>query len=544
MPKNRDSAISKASASPPTDRPATGVGAREIELKLHVAPGDLTRLARHPALIGPRNGTASSQRLHTIYFDTPDRRLAAHGVALRVRRQGHNHVQTVKTLNAGAPGDAAAVAIRREWDWPIPSEDPDISLLTVESVRELVPQDALPDIQPLFVTDFQRTTLLVRPDPLTAIEVALDTGEIRAGVTHRPISEIELELKAGSITALFDLALRIQRIVPLRIGTESKAELGFALVTGTLPQPSKSQPLALTPATTVAEGFRHIVRNCMGHALANQASVMAVAHDPAVGDEGVHQMRVALRRLRSALGLFDEVVASPDADSMRNEVKWLANRLGPARDWDILDTAFFASYAEKKGNDKGVRLLAQAITQSRGSARAHAIEALRAPRHTTLMLGLGSWLESGRWNEDADAGVRELLTKPMADLAGGWLATRHRKSLKAGRQIRKLDDDRRHQLRISFKKLRYAVEFFRGIYPAPAVRPYLEAIETLQDLLGQLNDAATSRRLIEAIGAESGSDVKAAAKEFKEWLDRKTRRQLTELPDRWRDFEKVQPFWG
>lgn len=542
---NRDSTTLQPTetASSGSDLPgaasAAPKAAREVELKLYVAPGNLAKLVRHPALVGLQHGTAASQRLYTVYYDTPDLALAAYGVALRVRRQGAQRIQAVKTMNSETPGDAAAVAVRREWEWQVPSDDPDISLLTLDGVREVVPQDALPAIRPMFLTDFQRTTLMLRPDPLTAIEVALDTGEIRAGVAHRPISEVELELKAGSITALFQLAHELQRIVPLRIATESKAEAGFSLVTGALPRPSKAPPLALTPAATVSESFRHVVRNCMSHALANHACAVA-----GLEAEGIHQMRISLRRLRSALGLFDDVIASADARTLKEEVKWLAERLGPARDWDILQTQFFEPYAEKQGSDEGVRLLGQAIADSRRSAHARAVEALHAPRYTTLMLGLGDWLESGRWNEDAAPDVKPLLVRPMADLAGIWLDLRHRKSRKSGRQIRKLDPDQRHRLRISFKKLRYAVEFFRGLYPPGAVRPYLEAVEALQDLLGTLNDAAVSRRMIDALSADAGRDVRRAAGDFSDWLERRMRRHTGDLPERWRDYERVEPFWG
>ena len=366
-------------------------------MKLHVAPSDLARLARHPALVGLQQGTATSTRLYTVYFDTPDLRLARFGVALRVRRQGGQYFQTVKTLSGGNSGDAAAVAVRREWEWPISGEDPDISLLTLEGVREVVPQEALPEIRPMFMTDFQRTTLMLRPDPLTAIEVALDTGEIRAGTTYRPISEVELELKAGPVTALFDLARELQRIVPMRISADNKASAGFALVTGRLPEPAKAPPLGLTPAATVADGFRHIVRNCMSHVLANEACVLAGGND-----EGIHQMRVALRRLRSAFSLFDDVIASGDAKALKDEVRWLTDRLGPARDWDILHHRFFQPYAEKRGHDEAVRQLGQAI--------ALVPPVGPCPRHEGAVLSplydadawLGGWLESGRWQEDAD----------------------------------------------------------------------------------------------------------------------------------------------
>jgi triphosphatase len=515
-----------------------GTAGREIELKLHVAPSDLARLARHPALVGLQQGTASSNRLYTVYFDTPDLRLASFGVALRVRRQGTQYFQTVKTLSGGGSGDAAAVAVRREWEWPISGENPDISLLTLEGVREIVPQEALPSIRPMFITDFQRTTLMLRPDPLTAIEVALDTGEIRAGTTYRPISEIELELKAGPVTSLFDLARDLQRIVPLRISADNKAAAGFALVTGRLPEPAKAPPLGLTPAATVADGFRHIVRNCMSHVLANEACVLAGGND-----EGVHQMRVALRRLRSAFSLFDDVIASPDAKALRDEVRWLADRLGTARDWDILHHCFFQPYAEKRGHDKAVRLLGQAISDSRRSAHARATEALYSPRYTTLMLGLGSWLESGRWQENADQEALAMAAGPLAVLAGTWLAERHRKSRRAGRQIHKMDAEQRQRLEISFKKLRYGVEFFRGVYSAGSVRPYLERVEALQESLDDMSDADVSRRLLKAFAVDSPNEMKVAAKGLNQWLERHARHRTNDLPDQWREFEKAKPFW-
>ena len=518
--------------------PPVGTAAREIELKLHVAPSDLARLARHPALVGLQQGTTTSTRLYTVYFDTPDLRLARFGVALQVRRQGGLYFQTVKTLSAGSSGDAAAVAVRREWEWQISGENPDISLLTLEGVREVVPQEALSAIRPMFTTDFQRTTLMLRPDSLTAIEVALDTGEIRAGTTYRPISEVELELKAGPVTALFDLARELQRIVPLRISTDNKAEAGFALVTGRLPEPAKAPPLGLTPAATVADGFRHIVRNCMSHALANEACVLAGGND-----EGVHQMRGALRRLRSALSLFDDVIASPDAKALKDEVRWLANRLRPARDWDILHHRFFQPYAEKQGQDEAVRQLGQVIADCRRSAHARATEALYSPRYTTLMLALGGWLESGRWQENADQETLAVAAGPLAGLASVWLAKRHRKSRKAGRKISKMDTKQFCRLRVSFKKLRYGVEFFRGVYAAGSVRLYLEGIDTLHENLGELNDAAVSRRLLKALAEDSSGELRRAANRLSQRLERHIQRRTCGLPDQWHEFEKAKPFW-
>jgi triphosphatase len=280
------------------------------------------------------------------------------------------------------------------------------------------------------------------------------------------------------------------------------------------------------------------VRNCMSHVLANEGCVLAGGND-----EGVHQMRVALRRLRSAFSLFDDVIASGDAKALKDEVRWLAERLGPARDWDILHHRFFQPYAEKQGHDEAVRRLGQAIADSRRSAHARATEALYSPRYTTLMLELGAWLESGRWQENADGEALALAAGPLAGLASMWLAERHRKSRKAGRQTGKMDAKQCHRLRVRLKKLRYGVDFFRGIYAAGSARPYLERIEALQESLGDMNDAAVSRRLLKALADSSSGEMKSAAKGLNQWLERHVRRRAGDLPDQWREFEKVKPFW-
>ena len=224
-------------------------------------------------------------------------------------------------------------------------------------------------------------------------------------------------------------------------------------------------------------------------------------------------------------------------------MRWLADRLGPARDWDILHNRFFQPYAEKRGHDAAVRQLGQAIAGSRRSAHARATEALYSPRYTTLMLELGGWLESGRWQENADREAFAMAAGPLTGLAGIWLAERHRKSRKAGRRIGKMDAKQCRRLRVSFKKLRYSIEFFRGIYAVGSARPYLERIEALQESLGDMNDAAVSRRLLKALADGSSGEMKSAAKGLNQWLERHIRRRADGLPDQWCQFEKAKLFW-
>ncbi|HSK42168.1 MAG TPA: CHAD domain-containing protein, partial [Arenibaculum sp.] len=410
--------------------------------------------------------------------------------------------------------------------------------LTSNGLHDIVPRDVLPAIRPVFSTDFQRTVLVLRPGPGVEIEMALDTGEVRAGARRDPVSEVELELKAGPLGGLFDLALELLRVVPVRIATRSKAEAGFALTTGEPPRPRVADPPAVTPATSVAEGFRHVVRGCMSHMLANEACALA-GDDP----EGLHQMRVALRRLRSAFALFCDTITAPDARDLVGEMRWLAGRLAPARDWDVLHGQLFGAFAERNAGDADVTALGEAVALSCAAARAHAAEAIRGPRYTAFLLTLGGWLEDGRWHAAADAGQRQALDRPLGAWAAGWLEDRRRKALKAGRHVKRLDETERHRLRVRLKKLRYAVEFLRGLHPPGAVGPYLDALETVQAVLGDLNDISTARRMTTALAQEADRPVRDAAERFTAWLDRRLRKRLDILPDAWKALEHAGPFW-
>ena len=484
--------------------------AHEVELKLHVHPDDLGRLATVPALTARAEGAPAKGRLRTVYFDTPDLRLFARGIALRLRHDGFRRMQGLKTVQADPGGDAAAVAVRREWEWPIDGDAPEFERLDAEGAGALVPEEARGDLVPIFATDFRRTTLLIRLDAQTTVEVAIDDGTVAAGRGDERISEIELELKSGRIGRLFVLAQELHRTVPLRIGIESKAELGYRMVSGRPPTPVQAEPPALSPLSTVAEAFRHAVRHGLRQLLANEPCVLAG------GDaEGLHQIRVALRRLRTALALFAPVIASAGAEQLEREIRWLSRRLRPARAWDVLAKSL-----------PDVQL-APALAAARRPAAERAVTALRDPRCTAMILALGAWLEEGQWHADADAAGQALLDRPMADLAGSWLAARHAKARKAG-----LDDEER--LRRRLRTLRYGVEFFRGLYPPDTVQPYGMALNALFDTLDAVHDAKVAAARVARLGdARAGKPLKRQAAQHRK-----------ALPDRLKAFRESPPFWG
>jgi inorganic triphosphatase YgiF len=526
-------------------RDSTTAG-REVELKLHVAPADLPRVAALPVLLAHADGDGPAVRhLRTVYFDTPDVRLFTLGVALRVRHCDGRFRQTLKTVNSAAPGDSPVVTVRRVWEWPVDSETPDFALVDAEGLTGLVPVELRDALAPVFVTDFTRTALFVHPDPMTTIEVAIDEGEVVAGDRHRRISEVELELKAGSVGRLFDFARDIHHHVPTRIGSESKAGLGYRLLTGQPPAAVPPGPLGLLPATTAAEAFRHIIRHSLGLVHVNEPCT-ASDGDPA----GVLGMTIGLRRLRAAFKLFEPVIGWPEDPPLRPNIAWFADSLRPLRQWDVLLAAIGQCRnghcggghcgGGAGGSEMAAELdaLANAARRARRLPLATALRALRAPRRTSLMLALPAWLEEGRWLADAEATGRAGLDRPVKELASVWLSDRLAKIRKPGKPAELPEPERHDRLRRRLRTLRQAVEFFGDIDPV-AARGFAATIDPLQAALDADRDAAVIRHLLMDVAAAAPR----AAADVERWLDAQAQERAAALPELWRVFKAAPAFW-
>ena len=270
----------------------------------------------------------------TTYFDTPDADLAREGLSLRVRRRGMRHVQTLK-LGGGHNGAFA----RNEWEWPVQDGITGPRPACRDAGRGVLSE--APTLQPVFVTDVQRTVRTVRRDGAT-IEVAVDRGRVDAGDASEEIREMELELKDGDADPMYRLAAVLHTNVPMTLGAESKADRGWRLRTGRPRKAVKHARLDLPKDVTAGEAFRRIVDCVLAHLMANQPAAAA-------GDvEGVHQMRIAIRRLRAALMLFRPQL-EPHAEARFTEaLRDLGRIFGEARDWDVFCTEMLVS-AEEHG---------------------------------------------------------------------------------------------------------------------------------------------------------------------------------------------------
>jgi inorganic triphosphatase YgiF len=468
---------------------------QEVELKLTLPPAAAAAFAARPMLAGARPRRVP---LDAAYFDTADRLLARHGMALRVRRSGTTWVQTLKTAATRSHGGLTA---RPEIDMPahvlrgVPTLNR--ARLAATPAGELLARQARPPrLLPVFRVRVQRTAWDVRVGA-SLVEVVLDRGRIEAQRDGRrvteAVSEVELELKSGRAEDLMTAALRLIGAgatgLPLVPSVRGKAERGHLLAAGKRPPTVKAAARGfvqgLAQATPASSALRAVLAHGLNVLLANTEALHA-AHEP----EYVHQARVALRRMRSALRLFDRAHADfPAALSL--ELAWAGRLLGAARDLDVLaDETLPALLAQAPQAAAHADDLRSRIAAARETARGRALAGLASARFARLALRLQAWTLSP-----------PPAARTLAKLAPRRLDRAHARLFEEARFFVAQTTEHRHAVRILAKRLRYALDLFAVALPAEATAQYIEALAELQDVLGTLNDGAVGQQALATFGA-------------------------------------------
>ena len=465
----------------------------EIELKLQLPDGAIEALLLAPLLTDCQPRTT---RLDATYFDTADRLLQRHGMALRLRRSGRQWLQTLKAAGTARGGLSA----RLEWEFPAKlirgAPRINLGLLKHSPLPALLAKHGTSGpLHPVFRVRVTRTLWDVS-FKRSRFEVAMDRGQIESLRTGRrvveAVAELELELKEGRAGDLLSAALRLVgtgksslALVPI---LESKAARGYRLVTGEPRSPTKAAARgfvdALKPDMSVGLALRAIIAHGLDVLLANTHGLRD-AHDP----EYVHQARVALRRMRSAIRLLDRSHADFPA-ALAKDLRWVGRLLGDARDWDVLageTLPAFATAAKPELGAQARRLLDHACDK-RDAARAGATAALATPRYARLALRLQSWTLT-----PAPA------ARTLARLAAEVLGKAHSRLFSAAQFFAALTPERRHRVRILAKRLRYGLDVFSVALPPKPTERYIAALSGLQDVLGELNDAVVARSVLSEI---------------------------------------------
>ena len=437
----------------------------EIELKLEVDPDDLP-LVRQDSLLA--NAESHNRHQVTVYYDTPETDLKKGGFTLRVRSSNGRFVQTVKPIT-----DAVGLLAREEIETDVASLNPDLSSLEQHPVHALIKNGNASSLRPLIRSEVNRTTWQIDRGN-GRIQVDLDHGTIMAGERCSTFAEIEFELHDGPPASLIMAARNLSDRAPVRIGVLTKAERGFRLADNALGKIHKAEAVRVTADMTVARAFETIVHACLKHYRLNEPLVLYETKSAAL-----HQSRVAMRRLRSALTLFRPAVEDVEFQHLRNELRWFTAQLGDARNLDV--------YLERDlPKDERHQLIVK-----RERLYEHVADAMNSHKFRRSVIDLVGWCAIGAWR------TGKVAQRPVESFANRRLDRLWRSIVEAGRDVTAMDEVSRHGLRIQIKKLRYAIEFLEGIYPhtRSATKRFGSALADLQESLGKLNDMVTAKTL-------------------------------------------------
>ena len=472
--------------------------ARELELKLVFNPDQAARLQG----LALSEDEGARQRLVSVYFDTPKHKLRRNGWVLRVRQANDAVIQTIKRAT-----NAAGLFDRGEWEAEVSELKPDAEAVAKSPLRNVIKPRQLRQLEEMCRSDVDRSTQLLERHGGT-IELSIDEGLIEARDLSEPVHEIELELKEGDVGFLLTAARKMVRKAPLKLGVLSKSERGFALANGKGERPAKATPIALKEEMNVAEGFAAIVDGCLKHLRMNEPLLIAQQDV-----EALHQLRVAVRRLRSALWLFRPAVRDGQYGEFDHELRRFTRELGAARNIDVILLSL--------PPDDPAR---GALEDDRRRLYAKIIGKLESRAFRLFVFDLFAWAHIGTWRNGKKAGAA-LMPFFLKRLDRLWQRIERRED-----GLHQRSDDERHKLRIDTKKMRYALEFAK--VPLSTVgddwKIFADAAEGVQDSLGNLNDLAARRQLLfwsaEATGKVRSLQLRAA------------KRHLNKM-------KEVGPFW-
>jgi triphosphatase len=508
------------------DLPSEG---REIELKFLLDAETFAELQQSDLLAGPKPAKAA-RRLVSTYFDTEAGSLQAAGIVLRVRRQRGGDLMTVKWA-APRPGSALE---RGELEVPVTGADPDPSLFGAEVAAELERVTGGLPLLARFTTDVRR-----RVSQVTAgagrIEVAFDTGFIIAGSSRQPVRELELELKEGPAVELYRLASSLTGRFEMQLGVLTKSDRGMLLASGTH-RPVVRATVPALAGRSVDEAIGIVIGGCLSHFIANWP-----AFDGPERTEAVHQMRVALRRLRAALGLFQRFFPCAEFAGFRAEAGRLASGMGEARNWDVFAGMVQDGPAKAFAGEPGFDRLMAGIEGQRKEGAEAVAALLQASATTRFVLAVQEFVARSLWRNAVAGDALGRLTEPAAGFAAECLQFLHRRVRKRGHGLLHLPPEQRHRVRIALKNLRYAADFFSDLF-GHGVRPYAQAAAKLQDVLGSYNDTVMVADHIARLGRDERG-MERAGGIVMGWYGHGAADHDAALAERWKRFRKAKRFW-
>lgn len=360
-----------------------------------------------------------------------------------------------------------------------------------------------------------------------------------------PAIEMKLVMKRGSPAELLALAGGVGRMKGF--GATTKLERGYPAADGDEPGSFKAGPIELKPDMPAAEAFQAVAHACIRHFRLNEPLLIASR-----SAEPLHQARVAIRRLRSALSLFKPIAGDQKYERFKRGLSDIFHKLGEARDLDVYSAHITVA---KAGENHGLPPFAldpgERVQAERERAYQHVISALQSRRFRQFMQNLVAWIEAGpwcTWNEPQRQAARDQTIKKFA---AHVLDRRWRKLKRGGRHLERLSTEERHRIRIDAKKLRYASEFFSSLVTdrkgRKGLKSFIAALELLQARLGDLNDIQTQHEIVAKLARPESAAARvseaAGAAGHRNQENKRTAALLRSASKAHRQLLDGEPFW-
>jgi CHAD domain-containing protein len=484
-----------------------------MKLVLGLPPDDAARLPRLARLAGLTADRRRRRAVSVVWHDTVDGTLAGRGLALA--EQGRLwRLETLapeaKTWPPGATEEvlAQATALAR-LDHELPA-----GLLAVAQL------------------DGHIITLPLHKDGV-GLTLTLLQGTLGWARRRRPVCRLTLEGPTGLV---LELALALAAELELAIPAAALAAEAQAVANASAP--AGAAVPELRTGLSVGTAFELSVGRHAGAILREAQTVLS--RDP--GTEPVHQMRVAVRRLRSTIAVFRPAVFCPEVDAADQSLKALADRLGPARDLDVFVAETAATVGEALPEDASLARLRVTAEHHRRAAYTALRAWLRGAEFRRLAILLAALAEGTAWLTTTEAAQQAALGLKLETFAAQALKRRLRRLTEAGDTIDHLDPTALHLIRLRAKRMRYAAEIFAPLFPRKATARFLRRLAAVQDRLGILNDAAVANTLLTELGATTGGRAHAAGL-VRGFLAARAGDARGRIARAWQRFHRLEPFW-
>jgi triphosphatase len=448
-----------------------------MELELVASAETVGGLTRLKALTASRDGRPRAQSVKIVWHDSPEHVLLTDGLTLAEQRGVRRLEQLFPDSETWLPAQPV----------PVVAEAPDETTLPAP-------------LAPLAAFEGRQTTSVHRfgDQPVT---MTVAKGTLRAVTAEQPAARIWL---SGEEQAVRAAAVLIADAIPVAVPIASLAAEAIALATGR-PAASRHEGAPVLPAgpLSVADALMHILGHLIDVILAN--APVAAGRDPE-GPEAVHQMRVAVRRARSALSIFGVALPQGVLDAVNGSLKELGSRLGPTRDWDVFADETAPAIQQALPDDERLQRLLAAASRRRRECQKALAAYLGSPAFRLLGIEL-AWFAAARfWHVAPEATPDEAANPPpqLTEFADQVLQQRWKKLLSAGKRIEELDIPSLHAVRLRAKRARYAAEMFSALHQGKATSRFIRRLSALQQRLGVMNDGAVATHLLAELGGPAG----------------------------------------